>query len=45
MRRWEYDILMYLHGGGCGGIDWIDLVQDRDIWQALVNTVVNIRVV
>jgi hypothetical protein len=25
---------------GCGGTDWIDLVQDRDQWRALVNTAV-----
>jgi hypothetical protein len=25
-----------------GGIDWIDLAQDRDEWRALVNTVMNI---
>jgi len=23
------------------GVDWIDLAQDRDRWQALVNAVVN----
>jgi hypothetical protein len=29
---------------GWGGMDWIDLVEDRDQWMALVNTVMNIRV-
>jgi hypothetical protein len=31
-----------LNGGG--GIDWLDLVQDRDRWRAVVNTVMNLRV-
>jgi hypothetical protein len=28
---------------GGGGMDWIDLAQDRDQWRALVTTVMNIR--
>jgi hypothetical protein len=29
---------------GWDGMDWIDLVLDRDQWRALVNTVVNLQV-
>jgi hypothetical protein len=29
---------------GCGGMDWIDLAQDFDRWQALVHVVMNIQV-
>jgi hypothetical protein len=29
---------------GWGGMDWIDLAQDRNQWRALVNTVMNLRV-
>jgi hypothetical protein len=28
---------------GWSGMDWIDLVQDREQWKALVNTVMNLR--
>ena len=43
-RRWEDNIKMDLQevGGGCG--DWMELVQDRDRWRALVSTVMNLRV-
>ena len=27
-----------------GGVDWIDMAQDRNRWQALVNAVMNFRV-
>jgi len=27
-----------------GGMDWIDLDQDRDRWQALVKAVMNLHV-
>jgi hypothetical protein len=34
---------MDLRDIGWGGMDWIDLAQDRDRWRALVNTVMNLR--
>jgi hypothetical protein len=27
-----------------GGVDWIDMAQDRDKWRALVSVVMNLRV-
>jgi hypothetical protein len=29
---------------GWQGVDWMNLAHDRDQWQALLNTVINIRV-
>jgi hypothetical protein len=29
---------------GWDGMDWIDQAQNRDQWRALVNTVMNLRV-
>ena len=42
-RRWDDNIKMDLQGVGCGGMDWIDLAQDRDRWWALVNAVMNLH--
>ena len=42
-RRWEDNIKMYFQEEGGGG-DWMELVQDRDRWRALVNSVMNLRV-
>jgi hypothetical protein len=43
-RRWEDNIKMDLREIGWGGMDWIDVAQDRDQWRALVNTVMNLGV-
>jgi hypothetical protein len=37
-RRWEVKEVGY------GGMDWIELTQDRDRWRTLVNAVMNLRV-
>ena len=43
-RRWEDNINVDLQEVGCGGMDWIELAQDRDRWRALVNAVMNLWV-
>jgi len=35
---------MDLQEVGCGGMDWIELVPDRDGWWALVNAVMDLWV-
>ena len=40
--RWDDNIKMDLQEVGCGGMNWIDLAQDRDRWQALINAVMNL---
>jgi hypothetical protein len=43
-HRREDNIKIDLRDIGWGGMDWIDLAQDRDQWKALVNTVMTPQV-
>jgi hypothetical protein len=43
-RRWEDNIKMNLREIVFGYVDWTHLVQDRDRWRAVVNTVMSLRV-
>jgi hypothetical protein len=43
-RRCLDNIKMDLREIGRGGMDWMDLTQDRDQWRALMNTVMNLWV-
>jgi hypothetical protein len=45
-RRWEDGIKMDVRetGWGGGGVEWIYPAQDRDRWRAVVNAVMNLRI-
>jgi len=43
-RRWKDNIKMDVQEVGCGGMDWIELAQERDRWRAFVNAAMNLRV-
>jgi len=43
-RRWVDNIRMDLQEVGCGYMNWIGLVQDKDRWRTLVSAVMNLRV-
>jgi len=42
-HRWEANIKRYIQKVGFGGVDWIELVQDREIWRTHLNAVMNFR--
>jgi hypothetical protein len=44
IHRWEESIKIDLMDTGWEGVDWIHVAQDMERWQALVNTVTNLRV-
>ena len=41
--RREDNVKMDLQEVGFGGVDWIELAQDRDRWWALVDAIMNLR--
>jgi hypothetical protein len=43
-RRWMDNNIMDLREVGWGGMDWIDVAQDRDRWRDLVNPAMNLQV-
>jgi hypothetical protein len=43
-HRWVDNIKMDLKQVEFGGMDWTELAQDRDMWRALVNAVMNLQV-
>jgi hypothetical protein len=43
-RRWWIILKWIFKKWDGGGMDWIDMAQDRDRWRALVNAVLNLQV-
>jgi len=43
-RIWVDNIRTDLQEVGCGYMDWIGLVQDRERWRTLVSAVMNLRI-
>jgi hypothetical protein len=43
-RKWEDGIRVDLGEIGCWGVNWIRLAHDDDGWRAVVNAVMNLRV-
>jgi hypothetical protein len=39
----QFNIKIDIHEMERGGMDWVDLVQDRDRWRVLVNAVMSLR--
>jgi len=43
-HRWEDNIEMNLKEVGCGGMDWIELSQDRYSWRTRESAIMDLRV-
>jgi hypothetical protein len=43
-RKWGIILKLIFKKWDGGGMDWIDMAQDRDRWLAVVNAVMNLRV-
>jgi hypothetical protein len=42
-HKWDDNIKIYLQEVGWGGVDWINLAQDKGRWGDIVNAVMNLR--